>query len=221
VVAKTAQPDKPSREEKKAVTRARLVAAAATVFARLGFAGASLEDIADEAGLTKGAVYSNFESKDDLIKAVLRDRLDEPARAIPALVSGELSIEDRAARASELFVRQMEQDREAALLDVEFSMYLARNPEMVPRFSEGARELRRTMASAMEEWATRDGVPLPLDSDTLVAGVFALGNGIRLARLSDPDSAPEDLFGKMLALIMSSAAAPDSTPRARARGRAR
>jgi AcrR family transcriptional regulator len=221
VVAKTARPDKPSREEKKAATRARLVAAAATVFARLGFAGASLEDIADEAGLTKGAVYSNFESKDDLIKAVLRDRLDEPARAIPALVSGELSIKDRAARASELFVRQMEQDREAALLDVEFSMYLARNPEMVPRFSEGARELRRTMARAMEEWAARDGVPLPLDSETLVAGVFALGNGIRLARLSDPDATPEDLFGKMLALIMSSSAAPDGTPRARPRGRAR
>jgi AcrR family transcriptional regulator len=212
VVAKTARPDKPSREEKKAITRARLVAAAATVFARLGFAGASLEDIAEEAGLTKGAVYSNFESKDDLIKAVLHDRLDEPARAIPALVSDERSIEERAARAAQLFLRQMEQDREAALLDVEFSMYLARNPEMVPRFSEGARELRRTMARAMEEWAARDGVPLPLDSDTLVTGVFALGNGIRLARLSDPDSAPEDLFGRMLALILRSSAGSGDRP---------
>jgi AcrR family transcriptional regulator len=203
------------------MTRARLVAAAATVFARLGFAGASLEDVAEEAGLTKGAVYSNFESKDDLIKAVLHDRLDEPARAIPAQISDELSIEDRAARASELFVRQMELDREAALLDLEFSIYLARNPEMVPRFSEGGRELRRTMARSMEEWAARDGVQLPLDSDTLVAGVFALGNGIRLARLSNPDSAPEDLFGTMLALILRSSAAPQTTPRARPGGPAR
>jgi AcrR family transcriptional regulator len=203
------------------MTRARLVAAAATVFARLGFAGASLEDVAEEAGLTKGAVYSNFESKDDLIKAVLHDRLDEPARAIPAQISDELSIEDRAARASELFVRQMELDREAALLDLEFSIYLARNPEMVPRFSEGARELRRTMARSMEEWAARDGVRLPLDPDTLVAGVFALGNGIRLARLSNPDSAPEDLFGTMLALILRSSAAAESTPRGRPGGPAR
>jgi AcrR family transcriptional regulator len=203
------------------MTRARLVAAAATVFARLGFAGASLEDVAEEAGLTKGAVYSNFESKDDLIKAVLHDRLDEPARAIPAQISDELSIEDRAARASELFVRQMELDREAALLDLEFSIYLARNPEMVPRFSEGARELRRTMARSMEEWAARDGVRLPLDPDTLVAGVFALGNGIRLARLSNPDSAPEDLFGTMLALILRSPAAPESTPQGRPGGPAR
>ena len=203
------------------MTRARLVAAAATVFARLGFAGASLEDIAEEAGLTKGAVYSNFESKDDLIKAVLQDRLDEPARAIPALVSDELSMDERAARAAELFVRQMEQDREAALLDVEFSMYLARNPDMVPRFSEGARELRRTMARSMEEWAARDGVRLPLDSETLVAGVFALGNGIRLARLSDPDSTPGDLFGRMLALILGGSAAPEGNSRARSGGRAR
>lgn len=220
MVAKTGRPEKPTREEKKAITRSRLVAAAATVFARRGFAGASLEEVADEAGLTKGAVYSNFESKDDLIRAVLHDRLDEPARAIPDLVSDELSIEDRAARAAELFVRQMEQDREAALLDVEFSIYLARNPEMVPRFSEGARELRRTMARAMEEWAARDGVPLPLDSDILVAGVFALGNGIRLARLSDPDSAPEDLFGKMLALVLSGSAAPEMARPDRPGGRA-
>jgi hypothetical protein len=64
----------------------------------------------------------------------------------------------------------------------------------------------------MEEWAARDGVPLPLDSDTLVTGVFALGNGIRLARLSDPDSAPEDLFGRMLALILRSSAGSGDRP---------
>jgi AcrR family transcriptional regulator len=202
------------------MTRARLVAAAATVFARQGFTGASLEDVAEEAGLTKGAVYSNFESKDDLISAVLHDRLDEPARAIPSLVSDEGSVEDKAAQAAELFVRQMEQDREAALLDVEFSMYLARNPEVVPRFSEGARELRRTMARAMEERAARDGVQLPLDAETLVAGVFALGKGITLARLSNPEAAPEDLFGKMLALILSRSPAAAPTRRSPGRGRA-
>jgi len=67
VVAPRPRPKKPSREEKKALTRARLLDAAATVFARRGFAAASLDEVAEEAGLTKGAVYSNFESKDELI----------------------------------------------------------------------------------------------------------------------------------------------------------
>src|SRR5205807_10250328 len=60
-----------SREEKKAQTRERLIEAAARVFADKGFATTSLDEVADAAGLTKGAVYSNFENKEDLVRAVL------------------------------------------------------------------------------------------------------------------------------------------------------
>src|SRR5713226_7690587 len=65
-----------TRDEKKARTRERLLDAAADVFARRGFHAASLDEVADEAGLTKGAVYSNFTSKDDLIVALIETRLD-------------------------------------------------------------------------------------------------------------------------------------------------
>src|SRR6266568_6891513 len=60
-----------TREEKKAQTRERLIEAAAKVFAEKGFAATSLDEVADTAGLTKGAVYSNFENKEDLVRAVL------------------------------------------------------------------------------------------------------------------------------------------------------
>ena len=56
------------------MTRRHLLDAAATVFARQGFHGASLDDVAAVAGFTKGAVYSNFASKDDLFLAVFEDR---------------------------------------------------------------------------------------------------------------------------------------------------
>ena len=65
-----------TRVERKAKTRADLVAAARTVFLRRGFHGASLEEIAQEAGYTKGAVYSNFEDKDALYLAVLDDHYE-------------------------------------------------------------------------------------------------------------------------------------------------
>src|SRR5687767_15759101 len=60
-----------TREESKARTRADLLRAASRLFVRNGFVATSLADIAEEAGLTKGAVYSNFESKEDLFLALL------------------------------------------------------------------------------------------------------------------------------------------------------
>src|SRR5881227_1014476 len=65
-----------TREEKKAQTRERLIEAAARGFAEKGFATTSLDEVADAAGLTKGAVYSNFENKEDLVEAVLRAHQD-------------------------------------------------------------------------------------------------------------------------------------------------
>src|SRR6266542_2907779 len=78
VIARQDTPPRPTREEKKARTRAQLIDAAATVFARRGLVAASLDEVAEEAGLTKGAVYSNFASKEDLFQAVIDERLNEP-----------------------------------------------------------------------------------------------------------------------------------------------
>src|SRR5207237_5785448 len=73
-------PERLTPEDKKARTRAHLIDAAAAVFARRGLVAASLDEVAEEAGLTKGAVYSNFDSKEDLFQAVIDDRLTEPMR---------------------------------------------------------------------------------------------------------------------------------------------
>jgi len=74
-VAENLPPSPLSRAERQARTRAALVASARQVFARDGFHGANLTAIAREAGLTKGAVYSNFDSKADVFLAVLDDDL--------------------------------------------------------------------------------------------------------------------------------------------------
>src|ERR1700730_5330771 len=61
---------------RRELTRRNLLEAAAVVFAREGFHGASLDEVAATAGFTKGAVYSNFKSKDDLFLALLDDRIE-------------------------------------------------------------------------------------------------------------------------------------------------
>jgi AcrR family transcriptional regulator len=70
-----------TREESKARTRADLLRAARRLFLRNGFTATSLADIAEEAGLTKGAVYSNFESKEDLFLALLAGDAERPYAA--------------------------------------------------------------------------------------------------------------------------------------------
>ena len=103
-------PARPTREEKKARTRAQLIDAAATVFARRGYMAASLDEVAEEAGLTKGAVYSNFDSKEDLFEAVIDDRLTEPMRhRAEDIDSTSGTTEDHAMAGARVFVDVVEQ----------------------------------------------------------------------------------------------------------------
>src|ERR1700733_14893550 len=94
----------PSRAEKKEVARARLLDAAQRVFASRGFAEASLDEIAEVAGLTKGAVYSNFDKKLDLLLAVLDERMNRHFMAITEIVDTTRALPEQAEQGGRLFM---------------------------------------------------------------------------------------------------------------------
>jgi AcrR family transcriptional regulator len=192
------------REEKKAQTRARLLDAAAAVFARKALVAASLDEVAEEAGLTKGAVYSNFAGKDDLIDALLKERLDKPLGEIAAKVDPDAPVPEQAAQAEALFRAVWDRERDMFLLGLEFSIHRARNPDSVPMY-RGDRDLQDAMAALMEQQAKERGLTLPLPATELAAGLFALGSGLDLMALNDPERVPEGLFAKFLTLIMGQA----------------
>jgi AcrR family transcriptional regulator len=77
-----------TREQSRANTRERLLAAARGAFARSGFHGASVEEIASEAGFSTGALYSNFDGKEDLFLVLMEREIDEHAAEIAAAVGG-------------------------------------------------------------------------------------------------------------------------------------
>ena len=85
-----------TREQSKALTRERLLDAARNVFARSGFHGASVEEIASEAGFSTGALYSNFDGKEELFLALMEREIDEHAREIAEAVGARTSIAERA-----------------------------------------------------------------------------------------------------------------------------
>ena len=198
----TQAPERLTREEKKARTRAQLIDAAATVFARRGFAAASLDEVADEAGLTKGAVYSNFDSKEELFQAVIDDRLNEPMRhRAESIVSSTGTTEEHAMAGARLFVDIVQQEREVFLLGLEFHIHVARHPELAPAYAARSREQLGQIADLIREHSKDDGRSLPLPVEYMAIAVEALSQGIALQKLADPNSVPDDLLGRMYALL--------------------
>src|SRR5919197_4909016 len=117
-------------ERRRQLTRDALLDAAAVVFARRGFHGASLEEIADTAGFTRGAIYKNFADKEDLLLAVW-DRVNERTlREFDELLDdGGLVLDaDHVAVVATKWRELQTRDRDASVLDLEFVLYLLRNP---------------------------------------------------------------------------------------------
>jgi AcrR family transcriptional regulator len=199
----TQAPERLSREEKKARTRAQLIDAAATVFARHGYVAASLDEVAEEAGLTKGAVYSNFDSKEDLFQAVIDDRLNEPMRhGAEAIIDSTMGTsEEHAMAGARVFVDTVEQQREVFLLALEFNIHVARHPELAPTFAARNREQLERVADLIRQQTENSGDTLPLPADQMAIAVEALSQGIALQKLADPESVPDDLLGRVYALL--------------------
>jgi AcrR family transcriptional regulator len=197
----TQAPERLTREEKKARTRAQLIDAAATVFARRGFVAASLDEVADEAGLTKGAVYSNFDSKEELFQAVIDDRLNEPMLRLAEDLDTTGTFAERAMEGARMFVDMAQQERDLFLLALEHNIYVARHPEHVPAYSARYREQLAMVADLITEQSKRSGLSLPLPADEMAIAVEALSQGMALQRLADPERVPDDLLGRVYAVL--------------------
>jgi AcrR family transcriptional regulator len=189
-----------TREEKKAKTRERLIEAAARVFAEKGFAATSLDEVADAAGLTKGAVYSNFENKEDLVAAVLKAHQDRQS-GIRDVATGAATLEEQQAVAGRLFSESVARERDAFLLFLDFTAYALRNPAVYVEFLERHRAGRKEIADMLEENAG-GGEPFKTDNDRAALIFQMIGNGIGIEKLIDPEGVPDDLFARLLPVLL-------------------
>jgi AcrR family transcriptional regulator len=207
------------RAERKAQTRRELVAAAGSVFARRGFAGASVEQIAQEAGYTTGAIYWHFSGKDDLFLAVLEEYATIRVREweeINAHAAGELP--QRARAYADQWMRRTDEDPEFLVLTLEFLVHAWRNPDLREAFSNRSGFGRLAMARLLQAEADAGTVQLPMPADRLGTVLRELGVGLAMAKLSDPDGIRDELFGDFVELFFDLLAEHEARPRARARG---
>jgi AcrR family transcriptional regulator len=181
--------------------REELLAAAARVFARRGFHGASVEAISDDAGLSTGAIYSNFRGKEDLFLSLYEERIErrrgELRSAVERAGGGLAGVAAASAEVGEAFRR----DREWFLLYFEFALHAARDPVFTHRFRRvrqaGLRELERGLSDGLEH----GGLEPTLPAVELARGLRALSYGLALERLVDDDRGSEALFGRLAELI--------------------
>lgn len=179
-----------SRSEAQALTRRRLLEAAADVFGEKGFRAASLTDVADQAGYTIGAVYSNFASKDELFHALMRERLRMAEEGLAAAFrEDESSAAAFAMPAEDRIEREL--DRMAAAEDgvpprwwrllYEYRAYAATDPALWAELSDADRRCREIIARYIERFSAAVGEVLPMPAIELAELSMALTDGLRAA----------------------------------------
>ena len=197
-----------SREERKANTRERLLLAARTVFARSGFHGASVEEIASEAGFSTGALYSNFDGKEALFLAVMERAIDEHAREISDAVGARTSISERATGGARQWMMMIERDPEVLLLFMEFWAYGARDAKVRPQVAAQFARVRTLLTQLIADGVREFDLVLDIPAEQLAVAIDALADGIARQKLADPDAVPDELMGRVLSLLLAGATRP-------------
>lgn len=197
-----------SQVQSRELTRRRILDAAARTFADKGFAAASLEEIAEAAGYTRGAVYYNFADKDELFLAVLDEFLQADIAVISDLIRQN---EDPARFVQSLRERPPPGRRSSAearrwsQLSDEFRTYALKNASARKKLAEHQRHLRDAYSSGVTGVLRRMNVALPAPAEQLAAMIMALDDGLARQQRIDPSSVPEQLFFDLLALLLSAA----------------
>jgi len=179
-------------------TRARLIAAAGEAFAERGLRDVSIDELARRAGFTKGAFYANFASKEALFLAMLDDRFERRAEGMRRALGTQDDPEEQARRSGEEFVAYLTADPEWQRLFFEFAAHAARRPEFRAELVLRYRRLREHMAADYERRAAELGMELPVPAEHLALMTFAMGNGVALEQLLEPEAVPDGFFGEML-----------------------
>ncbi len=187
-------------ERRRQQTRDYLLKAAEQVFARRGFHGATLDEVAALAGFTKGAVYSNFKNKDDLFIALLESRYEHEMETLQAILDSsvgppETHLGDFAAFLGE----QYEAEGETWVpLDLEFVLYAMRNPTARRKLAAFRRRDLESVAELIAAERERQGIVGAESPEHAARIVVALMRGIGIMRMIDPQTVDESFFEDLM-----------------------
>jgi AcrR family transcriptional regulator len=187
---------KPRQRPTRESTRALVLEAAEASFVKHGFHGAKIEEIAERAGFTKGAVYSSFANKDEMFLELLAERVERRSAVVAQAVADIASGPAQARALGEALDGLMDSEAEWTPLLLEFWLHALREPALRLRLGVLRQRLRQSIAAAFK-------TDMPISSEAAATVVFALSNGLSLERLTDPDAVPPSLLPVILERLLS------------------
>jgi len=201
-----------SREESREQTRTQLLAAAQELFAEKGL-GVGLEEIAEAAGFTRGAVYYNFADKNELFAAVLEKRSRQQIAEIADLFNSTVDV-------GQFFERLRQRDAERShgeearrwsLLSGEFWLAAARDPAMRERLSAHLLRLRGAYEVAITQVLERMEIAPPLPPEKMAAIIMAIDDGLTRHQWVIHESFNADLFIDTMQFLLRAAVLMDTS----------
>jgi AcrR family transcriptional regulator len=181
---------RPTRDD----TCEKLFEAAARVFEEQGIGGASIEAIAAAAGFTRGAFYSNFKSKDELIIAMIEDHVAQSIRRNLDLLTQHRNLADFIDALKTMDRSRQDPLSRSPLLHMEMILFVARAEKRRPELAQRLRARRKLIADIIETTSKNSGRNASPTSAWTGAILLALEDGFRLHRLIDPETTPADSF---------------------------
>src|SRR5204863_8129556 len=164
-----------TRKEKQAKTRSSLLRSAAKLICRKGITEASVDEIANGAGYTKGAFYANFKSKEEMFLVMLDEAYAAELERLEAHLPGEQHVEE-VRQSAEDFIQFIRSDPEWPRLYFEFVVYAARNPEFREELATRNRAMRKRIADVIRRWTADFGEP-PFPFEDIATMLFCLADG--------------------------------------------
>jgi AcrR family transcriptional regulator len=188
-----------TREESRAHTRELVLDSASVIFRRDGFHQASIDEIAEEAGFSRGAVYSSFANKEEFFLALHDREAQQRVQLIAERILETATLRDAARTAARTFYERNLEDPGWSLLMAEFTVHAARNPDVAHRFREQDKLVREASTQLIIEICARDHLKCSEhDADEFVTALLAVGCGITLEQQIAPDAVNvemiEDLY---------------------------
>jgi AcrR family transcriptional regulator len=178
-----------------------LIEAARRCFAERGYGGASIGDIVDAAGFTKGAFYSNFESKEAVLLELLKRQKARTVTALGDVLETEDDL-DKILDAIAERISVLNSEENWGLLAMELQLQAIRSAEFGVEFRKVHLDHIHALGKLLESLFRKAGRKLPLERDSLAAAFVAMVQGVNLQRWLSPGNKRASLSGRLVKVLL-------------------
>jgi AcrR family transcriptional regulator len=189
-----------TRREKQERTRAALLRAAERAFCRHGLEAASIDQVAHDAGYTKGAFYAHFKSKEELFLVMLDERFARELERLDSMLAGGAEPLEEARAAAADFIH-FASDEHWPWLYFQFIAHAARDEQFRAQLAIRMRAMRARLADLLARWVGSFGRPPPLPQRDIAAMVLFMADGFLVQRIIEPNLS-EELYTTMMEVFM-------------------